>query len=289
MLSFKNYQKFGVEIEFYGSFINGPSREDVKYILKKEGYIDLGWEVKKEEVMDCDEPSDYCGEVTSPILFNNIDDLKDLKNVLKLIRNTGARSNQRCGAHIHFDAERLTHDNVRALQNLLLLQMCYEDIIFKFAAGKMENIRRSAHSHAAPLIEKISNENIKKYLYEDIDYYEFYYSFVEGVQNSSRNFSLNLSNLRPSGLNTVEFRIPDGTLDENIWFNNINVFGLMIDYAIKMDSDEKDYLYKEIKRKKAIGFDPEFTNLDKAKEFINKIKKNEEDEISFLKQYQKRF
>jgi hypothetical protein len=285
MLSFKKYQKFGVEIEFYG-IEDYLTRESVRLKLEKEGYLGKGWEVKKEEDMDCNLGSEYRGEITSPILTNNIEDLKELKAVLEETRNLGARANQRCGAHIHFDAERLTHDNFRFLQNLLLLHMCYEDIIFKFAAGRMEDIRKSAYSHAAPLIEKISYYDLKTFIYEDSSYDDFYFAFVEGA---SRNFSLNLSNLKNGGINTIEFRIPDGTLDEFIWFNNINVFGLMIDHAIKMDSNEREILYKEILRKKEIGFDPEFTNVDRAKEFINLIKRCETDEISFLKQYQKKF
>jgi hypothetical protein len=285
MLSFKNYQKFGVEIEFYG-IEDYLTRENVKLHLENKGYFGKGWIVKPEEDMNCSVGTDYRGEITSPILTNSIEDLKDLKNVLEEVRNLGARSNQRCGAHIHFDAERLTHDNVRFLQNLLLLHMCYEEIIFKFAAGKMENIRKSVNAHASPLIEQMSYYDLKRFIYEDVDYDDFYHIFIDGA---SRNASLNLSNLRNGGLNTIEFRIPDGTLDEFIWFNNINVFGLMIDHAIKMDSNERDYLYKEALKRKELGFDPEFTNVDRAKEFINLIKRCETDEISFLKQYQKKF
>lgn len=276
MINFKNNQKFGIEIEFYGVL-----REKVQFELQKQGFIDKGWIVKPEFIISGEENNDYKGEINSPILSNDID---DLKQVLKILKNFEAKSDYNCASHIHFDASRLNYDNVYYLQNLMLLFLAYEEIIFKYSAGEMQNIREYAFTHAKPLMLQLDYE-IEEYFYSDIDYTDFYYY----IEQSDRKSSLNLSNLRHSGLQTIEFRTPNGTLNDFIWQNNINTFGLMIDFATKMDCISREFLYEEIKKQKTLGFDDEFINLKKAKEFISLIKVNENDEINFLKQYQKTF
>lgn len=281
MVNIYNKQKFGLEIEFYGAL-----KKDIQYILDKNGLKDKGWVIVKEETISCEYSSDYIGEINSPILTNNKEDLEDIKKMLQILQYEGATSNHKCGSHIHFDAERFTWENVRSLQNLVLLYMCYEDIIFKYSGGRYPNIREGAALYAKPLMENIKMRDVKTYFYDEVDYSDLCYSFIS---NKDRNYSLNLLNLVGSGINTIEFRSPNGTLDEFIWLNNINTFGLMLDYSTRMSSEVRDFLYNEIKRKKAIGFDPEFTNLDKANEFINLITFKEEDKNNFIKQYKKDF
>jgi hypothetical protein len=281
MINISKRQKFGVEIEFYGAL-----RRDIEYILERNGLKAKGWIVKPEETIDCDFGSDYIGEINSPILTSTKEDLEDLKKMLEILQYQEARSNQRCGSHIHFDAERFTWDNVRSLQNLVLLYMCYEDVIFKYSSGRFPNIRKGAEQYAKPLMNTVKMQDVKTFFYDEISYEDLCYLYIE---KTHKDVSLNLLNLRGNGLNTIEFRSPDGTLDYSIWLNNINTFGLMLDYATKMPYEVREYLYKEIKRKKQIGFDPEFTNLDKANEFINLITFREEDKNNFIKQYKKEF
>lgn len=279
MFNFNKEQKFGVEIEFYGVL-----RENVNYELKKSGFIDKGWSVKPEQIIQEETRQEYKGEINSPVLSNKLEDLNSLKEVLKIVKSLKAKSDYNCASHIHFDAERLSYDNVYYLQNLMLLFMAYEDILYKYSAGEMNNIRPYAWNCAKPLMLELNGE-VEDYFYNDIDYIDFYYY----IEQSKRDVSLNLINLRHSGLQTVEFRTPNGTLNDFIWQNNINTFGLMIDCAIRMSDETRQYLYKEIKRKQIIGFDDEFININKAKEFTNLISVSETDEINFLKQYQKRF
>lgn len=281
MLKIDKTQKFGVEIEFYG-----VPRQMIKAELYQQGLIDKGWKVKEELLIDFEIRNTHKGEVTSKILLNNKEDLIDLKKTLKILKEMRAQSDCMCGAHVHFDAQSIINENVRYLQDLLLLYICYEDVIFKFSAGEDENIRASAWRCAKPVINHYSYDEIEQYLYFDLDFLEFSYSFIE---ERPRNLSLNLQNIKYGGYNTVEFRSPNGTLDIEIWLNNINLFGSMIEYSKKMPSEVRKYLLSEIQRKKEIPFDAEFIYLKKAHDFIDLIKYDDEHKNNFIKQYQKKF
>jgi hypothetical protein len=277
MLSFSKYQKFGVEIELVGI-----PREQIQQYLNGTGLSNKNWIVEPEETLGSDYPSDELNEIVSPILTNKMEDLLNLKRILEMSNSYYGRSDKYCAAHIHYDAEMYINEKIRYLQDFLLLFIAYEDIIFRFAGGKQDWVRDGSKTNAKSMLENINKELITKYLYQDIDYDTF---LKEYIQTSSRGNSVNLTNISLTGLNTIEIRVPNGTLEDFIWFNNINLFGIMLDYARHMPNEVREKLYLDIMNKTNL----ERFNLERAKEFIELIKKCEDDEISFMKQYKKEF
>ena len=51
--------------------------------------------------------------------------------------------------------------------------------------------------------------------------------FVKGAQKNNRYYGINFRNLGTS-INTIEFRLANGTIDADIWIENINLFGGII-------------------------------------------------------------
>ena len=90
--------------------------------------------------------------------------------------------------------------------------------------------------------------------------------------------------------NTLEFRRPNGTLEEVIWQNNINVIIKLI-LAINSNNFDIDYIINKLKTNKDriinkydSAYDHEL-NLEKALEFVDLFYDNNLDKINFLKQY----
>lgn len=281
-LSISEWVQFGVEIEYI----------DISYRMFQKTLEDLGyigWSSKAEENITRSKDTDWGGEVTSPKLHNNLSDLNELKEVCQLLKNRNAKADSQCGAHLHFDATKLNVDNIKYLQNLLLLFIYYEDIIFRYAAGADQKLRPNYINVAKPIRNTISKENMRHLLIDTKEYEDLK---VEFMKRPSKCYSINFRNLvvqekYTSKLNTIEFRIPNGTLNEDIWFNNINTFGLLIEYALKMPDSKRELLIKKIEKEYDKKFDYELKKLKKAKEFISLIAKCPNDEIRFMNQYQK--
>ncbi len=91
--------------------------------------------------------------------------------------------------------------------------------------------------------------------------------------------------------NTIEFRSPNGTLDNIIWQNNVNFFFKLLIYArsINYNDDliEKRHLTNLDKYNELKWYDEIF--LGHALELCDMIFTNNLDKICFLKQYLKSF
>ena len=52
--------------------------------------------------------------------------------------------------------------------------------------------------------------------------------FLKSVQDDDRDYGINFINLGNKSKNTIEFRLANGTIDANVWIDNINLFGGII-------------------------------------------------------------
>ena len=205
---------FGVEIESEGK--NSPLIRRTEYSFEPD------WEAKGDgSLIDG-------VEVVSPILHgNNKKDSDSIKNVCRRLERLGQSTSERCGGHIHIGADYLTY--AKSWENLLELWGNSEKILYLISNKAGEIPRFGIQKYAAPIsnsIEQmISDTSVQLETQEDLK------EFAIKSQNKDRTHGINFMNVGSIDKNTIEFRLANGTIDENVWIENINLFGGIIKAA----------------------------------------------------------
>ena len=263
---------FGVEIEY-----EGVSR------VKTNKFIDKNL---KDWISKDDGSLQSGGEVTSPIMKDQVKYWRELKKVCEYLSKKGADTSHNAGGHIHIGANVLGYD-VEAWRVFLKLYTVYENVIFRFVYGDKISGRRELLKYAPPtadfiyrlmpMINKAKSEHdIKNILL---------------LLTKKRHVALNFDNVG-SRKNTFEFRSPNASTNAVIWQNNINAVSKMLvsskdkvldeeflDYKLEHEYFpylENDYLYDVV-------------NLKNVLEFVDLVFDNNLDKIYFLRQYLKNF
>lgn len=269
-ISLNDNMSFGVEIECF-------IPEMRLYNTRHKKYTDFN--------LVEDISVDHCGwEFQSPILKNNLESWHALKATCNYLKKS-CLINDCCGGHIHFGAH-VFDDNLEYIYNLVFLWTVYEDIIYRFGNGEFINSREIINDYARPVLYKY------KELFHDNGLPKTTEEFLKVFKLSEQNLGLNFfhyylffNNLTTTK-NTIEFRSPNGTLEEVIWQNNINFFGKLIEAALNNNLDTEKLLYY-INNKNTNNLIYEYSkiNLNKALELADIIFDNNLDKLNFLKQY----
>lgn len=177
-------------------------------------YIALGtlynnWHFKEEGTV-------YNGvEITSPILNYTNEDMKRLKCICDFLNENGFKTTKDCGGHIHFG-----FDYIESITHLQLLYYIYVNTeeILSYMFNKEGTILREGAIANAPFI----NENILnlygKYIQTYANNLKSFATLLGNAQKD-RYASLNIKNAFSLDKNTIELRIPNGTLE----FNELNL------------------------------------------------------------------
>lgn len=177
-------------------------------------YIALGtlynnWHFKEEGTV-------YNGvEITSPILNYTNEDMKRLKYICDFLNENGFKTTKDCGGHIHFG-----FDYIESITHLQLLYYIYVNTeeILSYMFNKEGTILREGAIANAPFI----NENILnlygKYIQTYANNLKSFATLLGNAQKD-RYASLNIKNAFSLDKNTIELRIPNGTLE----FNELNL------------------------------------------------------------------
>lgn len=154
---------------------------------------------------------EYSVEMVTPKL--TYDEIPKLQEVIRTLKNVGAKVNSSCGLHIHIDA---SNHNRQSLKNLLSIMYSKEDILFKALKVNEDRAHRWCKKVREPMLEKarrrLSAEETKDLTrleniwYEDFDHYDN----RNNHYNDSRYYALNLHSVFYRG--TVEFRCFNATL-----------------------------------------------------------------------------
>lgn len=267
---------FGIEIEF-----ESASYDWVEYYLhewnKEKNYVlDKRFLIYEEmTVIDKVRDERFGGEVISPILKDNIQTWKDIREVCILLSNLDAKCGEKTGAHIHFGSQ-ILGDNPINWVNLIKLWTIYEDDIYKFSSGYSEKIRSGVFEYAKPLKEKflkiLTDFNIDSI--ENLNAFLFLFNIERktgGIDFTNVMFGQFYKN------NTIEIRCPNGTVDYEIWQNNINFFAHFLLYCrdLKFDTEFIDaVLQGKVK-----------TNVE---DLLDMIYSGKQDKKDFMKQYLKK-
>lgn len=269
---------FGVEIEYVGVDYN--IMEDYFSNLKNTNKINSNWNLDTDMTVLYKGDIYKAGEIKSYIMHNTKEDLIELKNMCNVVIEMNGFTDELCAGHIHI-GNNAYNNNPKNVKNLILLWLKYEEIIFRYASGKDKNLRPYVWNRSKPLFSDCYDKKIKEIFNDDVKYDELVKRIVRGID---RNYSINFLNLTRMRMDTTEFRIPNGTLDYNIWFNNITFFSNLIEYAKKMNYEESEYTFEEIKNGNKI--EKYLTiNEKKALELVNKIYNSNNDKENFMKQY----
>lgn len=188
-------------------------------------------------------------EIVSPILRNNKQDWLELKNVCEFIRQINGYINKLCSGHIHIGAHILVN-NLEHWTNFLKLWAVYEEVIYSFTLNEENYLRTGIYTNARPI-----GKDIYRFLnneFEDASELILKIPFKQKLYGLNFNNVSNLDNEHES--NTLEIRCPNGSLNELIWQNNINLFIKMIMYvkSEKFDKDLIDYKFNLLKQKQIL-------------------------------------
>ena len=274
---------FGFEIEFkmngfndlYKSNFKNENNAALTY-LKEKGY-DYTYKVVSEINNHI--------ELVSPVLTDKRKTWKELNDILSFIKNNRGYYSGLCGAHIHV-GKNILNPNSDSWLNFFRIWYVFENHITVFTNGENYKLRKNGKFKARS-VNAICEEIIREY--EKNKYINF--SLLTNDKRNSINFPYKdlyctseeiLKSVKHIKENdkckTIEFRKPNGTLNNIIWQNNTNFFTklMLACKDKKIDTEKLKYLCD---------------NKNKATEYdlCDLIFNNEFDKKCFLRQYYKDF
>lgn len=209
----------GIEIESEGD-ASTPMLVDCCFVEKLKG-----WEVKNEG-------SIHNGlEITSPIIKKQDKREKQIYDICSVLKLFGNHSSERCGGHVHIGADYLK--NINAWKNLVEIWTNTENIMYIISNEQNQAPRNGINVYAAPIaqnIEKVIEKGEVNFENEnEINEFRRKISLMQGNGKYSSRFSgINFQNFDEKDKNTIEFRLANGTINPDIWIENINLFGGII-------------------------------------------------------------
>lgn len=225
-------------------------------------------------------------EISSPVLFDNKDTWLLLKKICTELRNL-AIVNDNTAGHIHIGAH-ILGDNPTSWLKFIKLWAAYENVIYRFSYGEFLNHRTGIKWFADILAPKFVSiyKNLSKRRRLTL------FHVLESLpKNKDTGIAFdNVKDCTDYDIdNTIEFRLPNGTLDEVIWQNNVNFFIKMLycSKSSRLDEAMIDERFKTIKKEDS---NLKYYNqifLSQALELADIVFTNNLDKIYFLKQYLK--
>ncbi len=219
----------GIEIE-----TEGKKSQDLIYLKELLKRYENG--IKRCWIAEKDNSLNEGVEVISTILTDNKEDIEDIYMICEMLKRTGQEVTKRCGGHIHIGANYLT--SKEAYQNLFEIWGNTEKIIYLISNKKGTIPRKGIERYAESISYKL-NTAIKKGSI-DLRGEEGLNGFIEEIKEAQviRNSGINLLNVN-NFKNTIEFRVPNGTIDPEVWIQNIRLFGRLVEISQRLAKIEK--------------------------------------------------
>ena len=225
----------GVEIESEGL----ASREEIAGIIGN-----LSWKLKPDDTLDDGIEAVPLSGLTPSTAGDEI------YGACKALCLSGQTISERCGGHIHIGADYLT--NLQDWKNLRTIWNNTEKILYIISNRKGEIPREEVLKYAKPISGKDESKQKTINLESESDLE----NFIAGIKKiqGDRFSAINYVNVGEEEKNTIEFRLPNGTLDPTTWIENINLFGglvrvshelseIMLKSAEQRTEEEKKMLY----------------------------------------------
>ena len=199
---------FGTETRFSGTHYNTYTAKDRRgrnWKAMSDGSI---YTERKDNGTKVRADSSYSCEVVTPIL--KYEDMEDLQNIVRALRQAGAMANSSCGIHVHVDGKNHTPESLTRLMNFAIGR---QDLFYEaLEIGDRSNHWCKKMNKALFKAMKADQEKTKESL-ERIWYSAVNDGYVGGIDHShynrSRYHGVNLHAYFTKG--TVEFRLFNGT------------------------------------------------------------------------------
>ncbi len=219
-LSIPKEMTFGVEIE-----VEGTNNRIVRKGILPEGWVPTPDSTLKHGV-----------EAVSPILRNNAEE--DISKVCSILKSLDLEATRNCGGHVHFGSSYFGED-VNCYKNLIEILSCVEGLLYLIANQEGDIPRKYAFKYSLPITSKIEDvvSNDPSY-FEKANSFNRFARVIKSVQ-ATRFSSINFNNLGIPHKDTIEFRLANGTLNPNVWIDNVNLFGALMWLAKKISYIQK--------------------------------------------------
>lgn len=217
--------RFGVEFE-----VSGLDPEEAREVF---GDVDLSeWDIK-------DEPSIAYGfEIANARPFTDGRELGKICKMADILKDIGLKETEECGGHIHFDYGYFEDDGtggVRSAINLAMIWREAEELFYKISNAP-GNPTRTRIDKMGGTIDFFPAEYRNKDI-SDPDVQEE----IMGRLKKTKEKGVNFSNIGDPDKNTIEFRIPNGTLDKEVLVQNIKLFGALMRVSKDMTLNPEKY------------------------------------------------
>ncbi len=291
-LNFPSDITFGIEIEA----IVKKLTESVKQTDYMVYYNDIKNQTAKTFIVAPEDFDDKvcAGELISPILTNTKENWETIKKAIIDFQNySGATTSYHTSGHIHGSSNLLKEGDIL---RLVRLYSAFEKIIYRFAAGEYINIRPGVSSYALPIAQKIkkhnptTDEEVLNLLCHKDPHIAERMGYKENP--TFRYNGLNFLNIVLGLKDTVEFRVPNGTLNHIIWQNNINFFiHLLLSVSSeRYDEELIDYYLKKVESNReltntVVAKYNKYLNIEEAFVLADILFSNTLDKLYFLKGY----
>ena len=233
----------GIEIEFLGRGCILLDELDFNQLGKKLGLSD---EKTNEIVSDWDDRLDYSMhssriglEYVSPILKDDEKGWQNIDDFCSFLQNIGCETTPTCGGHIHIGADILGYDN-KAWENFFRIWIAAEPIIYKMSNAPGDVVRPMALKYSKKASGKLQAV-LDKGSINVRNAKDLWCIGEEWKGIEKRRNSVNLGNLGKNqekdyeeNINTIEFRLPNGTLEPKTIKENILLYGTILTTSVEM-------------------------------------------------------
>lgn len=221
----------GVELEAEG--INYKNVKKIVAQMPVKKHIWTGWNIDRDGSLG------NGTEIISPILDNSENSMNELRYICDFMNTIGLYTSSSCGGHIHFDSG-ILGKNVKAWENLITIWNEAEEIFFKMS-NDIGNVPRKtiniyAKKESSNILSIYPDGCIRLKSENDLE------KLVKKM-TPDRYYGINLSNLG-NLKNTIEFRLPNGTINYRVVRENIKLFGSLLIIAKELTNGEEK-LYKK--------------------------------------------
>lgn len=291
---------YGIEIEF--ATFHQPTLQHEIELLKEQGKLHRDWILKPEKTCDEYGRPGIGYEINSPVMDYHQTWLQELKTVLHLLEQY-TKITTYSALHFHI-GEQIFEENVRNLQDFLLLWCYYEPVLFRFSTGEFDTLRQGVAFYARPMDISMSEEQIHL-LNQNLTMWEFLSQFMKDF---GKTFAVNLNpyyyamKYKDSEeivweKDTVEFRTFATSYQYQTIYAYLDMLLMMIEKAKHLQKQDREMYYRALQNRKVyvnpnilmledIQLQKYFKmNLKKAEEFAKLIYADEKKQKQFMKIY----
>lgn len=276
------FEKFGLTPDnLYKKSLGLPINMTIGVELEAEGIYTEPIKVIKEILKDWKIKGDGSlekggVEIIGPILHSTEDDMYTLATVCNVMKKLNLYTNEECGGHIHFGADFLGND-YKAWENFFTIYNECEEIFYKMSnkAGELprEGVVENAKASNGTISEVFENGNISIKTQEDFE------NIIKKMQDT-RYRGINVDNIKEDGIQTIEFRMPNGTIDIDTVRENIRLFGQLLSISKQM-SLNPEYKSKEFSTLK----NHNLTEKEKVESMLNLLFEDEQEKYIYRERW----